>query len=343
MCLSRRWNLVAVRTKAMVMTKILDQIGIVGFTLVLSCLLFSSESNAAWKRAESGTLAWLRSVYFLDEKKGWAVGSGGTFLITTNGGASWKQIGKITNDTLRDVYFFDERRGWLLCERDRFSSGSLPLSYLLKTRDGGSSWEQFDLDSTNNRLLRLVFSRNGSGFAIGEGGAIWELLEDGETWKRREMPTRYLLLSGQFIADSHRVIVGAGGTVLVSKSGGDWALPDTGPKTKERINSVFFLDEKNGWVVGAGGHIFATFDSGRTWNSQASGVSNSLFDVYFSDTQHGIAVGDGGRIIETSDGGSTWVPTVTGVKGVFERLAFSGRTGVAVGHGGLIFRYIQDS
>jgi len=310
--------------------------------LFLLSLTATVESRSEWIRVESGTLAWLRSVYFLNENKGWAVGSAGTFLITADGGITWKQIGKITNDTLRDVYFSDERRGWLLCERDRYSAGAMPVSYFLKTEDAGATWERIDLDGAEDRLVRIFFSKSGTGFGLGEGGAVWELLSDGVTWQRKQLPTRYLILDGQFISDSKRILVGGGGTVLVSDGSGGWVQSDRGPRTKERLNSVFFLNEDTGWIVGSNGCIYATKDRGQNWYEQTSGLKSTLFDVVFSDLQRGFAVGDGGRIIETTDGGHSWQSKVSGVKGVLERIAFAGRTGAAVGHGGLIMRHIPN-
>ena len=122
----------------------------------------------------------------------------------------------------------------------------------------------------------------------------------------------------------------------------EWIASEQGPSTKGRLNSVFFLNRSLGWVVGTNGRIYATTDGGRSWSPRASSVTNTLFDVYFADPQRGFAVGESGRIIETADGGQTWRPQVTGVRGVFERLAFAGRTGIAVGHGGLIMRYLPD-
>jgi photosystem II stability/assembly factor-like uncharacterized protein len=287
-------------------------------------------------------LAWLRSVFFLNERSGWAVGSGGTFLITSDGGETWKQFGKITNDTLRDVHFFDERRGWLLCERDRYTSGKLSLSYMLKTEDGGATWERFDLDGAGDRLVRFAFSSDGFGLAMGEGGAVWQLQEDGISWIRKELPIRYLILDGQFLADSNGVLVGGGGTVLISKGKDEWLPSETGPKTKGRLNSVFFLNESLGWTVGTNGQIHRTDDGGRSWTAQASGLTTTLFDVHFTDSRRGFAVGESGKILETTDGGRTWNPQVIGVRGMLERLAFVGRIGVAVGHGGLIIRYTPD-
>jgi len=41
---------------------------------------------ASWTRQSSGTMAWLHSVYFLNEQRGWAAGSNGALLATTDGG-----------------------------------------------------------------------------------------------------------------------------------------------------------------------------------------------------------------------------------------------------------------
>src|SRR5947208_8523446 len=87
------------------------------------CLLHSafctlpSAFSATWTRQKSGTMAWLHSVYFLDQNRGWVAGSNGTLLKTTDSGATWNKISTYTRDILRDVYFADENRGWLLAER----------------------------------------------------------------------------------------------------------------------------------------------------------------------------------------------------------------------------------
>src|SRR5215203_4320536 len=87
-------------------------------TLVaLLCLASFQIVNAGWNKRESGTLAWLHSVYFIDDRHGWVVGSSGTMLATVDGGTTWTKQKKITQDDIRDVYFSDEQNGWVLCER----------------------------------------------------------------------------------------------------------------------------------------------------------------------------------------------------------------------------------
>ncbi len=83
------------------------------FVLIL-CFVSFQMVKAGWVKQNSGTFAWLHSVYFVNQNKGWVVGSKGTFLTTEDGGQTWKQNKKITEDNIRDVYFSDEKNGWLL-------------------------------------------------------------------------------------------------------------------------------------------------------------------------------------------------------------------------------------
>src|SRR5215210_137243 len=40
---------------------------------VAICLLPTEARAAAWQRQQTGTFAWLHAVYFVDERRGWAV------------------------------------------------------------------------------------------------------------------------------------------------------------------------------------------------------------------------------------------------------------------------------
>src|SRR4030095_12547938 len=92
--------------------------------LAVSCLgLFvcsivhvqAQAQSPGWAKVNAGTMAWLHSVFFLDQNRGWVVGSKGTFLATTDGGKTWRQKASVTTDVLRDIYFVDEQNGWVLC------------------------------------------------------------------------------------------------------------------------------------------------------------------------------------------------------------------------------------
>ncbi|MGI9036487.1 MAG: WD40/YVTN/BNR-like repeat-containing protein, partial [Pyrinomonadaceae bacterium] len=185
------------------------------------CFFFLHTANAAWTKQNSGTLAWLHSIYFADEKEGWIVGSNGTILTTADGGESWKLSKKFTEDNLRDVYFSDSQNGWLLCERNLYGSGENSPSYILKTANGGETWEKITVTGeSRERIARLFFSKNGNGFAVGEAGTLWAMTNDKKIWKKTSLPVRYLMLDGMFADATRGALVGGGGSILFTEDDG---------------------------------------------------------------------------------------------------------------------------
>ncbi|HEX8637584.1 MAG TPA: YCF48-related protein [Pyrinomonadaceae bacterium] len=311
--------------------------------LVCFLLLFCFQTAVAeWRKEKSNTLAWLRDVYFLNEKTGWIAGSGGTFLETRDGGNSWRQNEKFTADAVLQVYFADERAGWLLCERDVYNLGANMPSYVLRTRDGGANWEKLEFaERGRERIVKLLFDRKGAVItAFGEGGAFFTLNQDGKTWKKTASFIKYLLLDGMFSSEASGAVVGAGGTVLFTENGGaSWDKASIFGDKEAKLRSVFFINQKTGWSVGASGVILQTLSGGKTWREQKSGTTKDLNDVFFINTAEGFAVGDEGVILQTTTAGNVWNPVVSPARHRLEKVFFTGKKGFAVGFGGTILRY----
>jgi photosystem II stability/assembly factor-like uncharacterized protein len=313
--------------------------------LLLLFVCFIQSAKADWVKQNSNTLAWLQDVYFLDEQTGWIAGSGGTFLKTADGGRTWTKEKNFTTDLIRQVYFTDERNGWLLCERNLFALGTNSPSFLLKTSDGGFNWERIEFsDSQRKRITKVLFSKNGDGLAIGEGGAFFSMSnEKQDLWKRVPSPVRYLMFDGIFTDESHGIIVGAGGSVLFTEDEGlTWNKASVLGDAKAKLNRVFFVNPKNGWTVGSEGKIYQTFNAGKTWREQKSNVSADLTDVFFNNTAEGWAVGDAGTILYTTTAGNVWTTINSKDKHKLERVFFVGRKGWAVGFGGTILFYDEN-
>ncbi|MBC7899102.1 MAG: hypothetical protein H7070_03530 [Saprospiraceae bacterium] len=301
------------------------------------CLLCFQSVNARWIKQESGTLAWLHSVYFVDQHTGWVVGSGGTFLLTSDGGKIWRQGKKFTTDNIRDVYFTDDKNGWLLCEADIFKSGDGSPSYLLQTSNGGATWQSIQFKEGRDRIARIFFSNDGRGFGVGEGGAIWMMQDHRSNWKRSVLPVRYLMLDGYFADDLHGTLVGGGGTVLFTEDGGiSWSNATLAGDIKTKFSSVFYADPRTGWAAGGTGSIYFTENGGKQWREQISGVTEHLSDVFFINANEGYVAGDNGTILSTTTAGNIWKREKTGVKHKLERIFFAGKRGFAVGFGGTI-------
>jgi photosystem II stability/assembly factor-like uncharacterized protein len=318
--------------------------------LAAFCLLFTvfcvpASAQVTWTRQTSGTLAWLHAVFFTDQNRGWVVGSKGALLATVDGGKTWQIKPKPTEDVLRDVYFSDAHNGWLVCETNVYElkTKDQPRTYLMTTNDGGTTWTRMNIRDADMdaRLVRVVFSPRGRGWVFGEAGTLFTTVDDGQNWKRQQIPTRHLLLGGALLDNDRGWLVGAGGTILQTSDGGDtWHAPNLVEAQGVRFNAASFVDNRLGWAVGGSGKIFRTVNGGRTFQAQLSGVAADLLDVKFVNALDGWAVGTDGTIVHTFDGGLHWTAESSGTTHPLERIYFTDRDhGWAVGFGGSIIAY----
>jgi photosystem II stability/assembly factor-like uncharacterized protein len=71
------------------------------------------------------------------------------------------------------------------------------------------------------------------------------------------------------------------------------------------LNVIFFVDDKNGWVIGDRGLLRATHDGGGKWFTQDAKVSANLSDILFRNKEEGWLIA-GAHILRSQDGGDTW-------------------------------------
>lgn len=72
-------------------------------------------------------------------------------------------------------------------------------------------------------------------------------------------------------------------------------------------SAVRFVNENTGWVVGSGGNIFKTTNSGLNWTSQTSGITSNLLSAAFINENTGWAVINDGTVIKTTNAGINWI------------------------------------
>lgn len=314
--------------------------------LTLFLLLVSIQAaRADWVKQKSNTLAWLHDVYFLNEQTGWIVGSGGTFFATKDGGVTWTKNKNLNNDTFRQVYFTDEQNGWLLGERDLFALGKNSPSYLLKTSDGGETWQRVEFgNNQRKRITKIFFNKYEAGAAIGEGGAFYAMSDDRKIWKQQPLPARFLLADGVYTGDWNGVVVGAGGAVFFTEDAGlSWLKASLFGDQTAKLNAVFFVNQKTGWTVGAEGKIYQTINGGKVWREQQSNIVKDLKSVFFINTAEGWAVGGEGTILHSTTAGNVWTTVNSNAKHNLEKIIFVGNKGWAVGFGGTILSYENNA
>jgi photosystem II stability/assembly factor-like uncharacterized protein len=153
------------------------------------------------------------------------------------------------------------------------------------------------------------------------------------------------LLQSVTRAGDRIVAVGQRGHIVISGDGGATWKQSPVPVSSD-LTAVYFVDDKQGWVVGHDGVILHSGDGGEKWEVQLNGrTANDLLvsamerlviaepasqqakkllseaqrykeqgadkpflDVWFADALNGYVVGAYNLIYKTVDGGKTWQP-----------------------------------
>ena len=240
----------------------------------------------------------LNAVFFESSRRGWVAGDNGFMSRTVDGGRTWTRKVLTTDQAVNDIYFRNEDDGFVLAG-----------SRILGTGDGGQTWREVE------RLQPSEF-----------GGATAYLYSV-------RFPTSK---KGWIVGSISRRDTVVGSLILSTTDGGaSWQRRRV--PTRDELIHVDFVNDKRGWIVGAGGTILRTEDGGDTWAEQRSGVRGTLYHVDFRDSDHGWAVGDRGTILRTVNGGSTWMTVATPVRAKLLSVQFTNdHEGWVVGWGGLI-------
>lgn len=273
--------------------------------LIVGCLaVFAtavSEAQTGWtvKRVPSGGRD-LNAVYFNDSKRGWIGGDKGYLARTEDGGVSWSEQRLPTQDSINDVYFVSKEKGFVLAGETIFM-----------TSENGFTWQKAhtfspaDFGGATPELYSLRFDGKKRGWVVGS------------------------VSRGDNVVDSILAITRDGGAT--------WQVLQA-PSRQELIH-IDFVDDQNGWIVGAGGAILRTTDAGETWKRQDSGTTSTLYHIDFRNKKQGMAVGELGAILTTENGGETWSKVSSTARATLLSVQFvSEDEAWIVGRGGAVLR-----
>ncbi|MES2260295.1 MAG: YCF48-related protein [Pseudomonadota bacterium] len=133
-----------------------------------------------------------------------------------------------------------------------------PRGHILLSKDQGASWKQVPVPVSSD-LVAVRFLSASLGWAVGHDGVVLHSADGGATWQR------------QF--DGRQAIQSLKPWYARQAAAGDGAaaafLPDVDRYVEEGpgkpLLDVLFLDEKEGFVVGAFNLAFHTLDGGKSW------------------------------------------------------------------------------
>lgn len=253
---------------------------------------YVSKSN--WIPLPKPTQSNLSSIFFVDDVNGFACGSEGLVIKTTDGGQSWRKIPQKDSMNFNDIKFINSLNGFIAGENGN----------LLRTIDGGETWFNINLESADT-FFKIFFVNSYTGFVVGTNGKILKTNDGGNSWRQVNSNSQSLIFSMFFPTESIGYAVGWNGTILKTTDiGNTWKQLET--FTENYLRDVHFLDAYRGFIAAGGGLIFETTDGGNSWKKHETKLVSGLSSIKFVDDLIGYAVSNKGEILETNDGGKVW-------------------------------------
>ncbi len=138
----------------------------------------TTDGGRSWKPMKHPNIAGygqLTGISFADAKNGWACGSGGIILHTSDGGDTWKKQESGTKAAIRDVFALSAKECWAAGYKGT----------ILHTLDAGATWKKLPCDP-KTALRRAWFTSPDHGVAVGYDGTILLYTRDGKGMKPAE-------------------------------------------------------------------------------------------------------------------------------------------------------------
>ncbi|MBN1756355.1 hypothetical protein JW877_09105 [bacterium] len=267
--------------------------------------------------------------------KWWISGLDKSILYSGNQGQNWvRKLEPESDIRLEDINFTSATDGWAV--------GSECL--ILKTLDGGESWNEVNVSSCIRDLLEIRFHEAlQNGWIVGKTSKVLFTTNGGSSWSNDDSEVNADLYSTGIIDLDTRWIVGYRtsarvGTILLTKDNGtEWTIQSYG--VNRYLSGLCFTDVNNGWIVGSDGVCVNTTDGGNIWVHQNSRATSYLNSIHMRDNNLGWLVGNDGVIRKTTDGGENWNTVSSGVQVRLHKVYFpTNNIGYAVGDSGTILK-----
>lgn len=190
--------------------------------------------------------------------------------------------------------------------------------------DEGKTWRQA-VGPTSVMLTAVNFVNEKKGFAAGHDGVILATTDGGETWKRSfdgNRANQQVLAAAQKNLDAVKASArGPKAEEQILAADDQLASAEAAVKTgpSRAFLDIDFVDEQNGWAVGAFGQLFATTNGGGDWLYIGDRLQNPeglhLNSVTVAESGELLVGGEMGTVFRSPDRGATWQRLETGYIG----------------------------
>jgi len=275
-------------------------------------IAYSDDSGKKWTQAEVPVSSTLTSLYFTDEKNGWAVGHGGVILHSKNGGTTWeKQFDGNQANELILVQINQKLHSLKQAYEAADESEQEDLLLEIEDAEYALSDAEFDAEmGAANPFLGVWFENETHGYVVGAYGFFFATNNGGKNWEfiagRMDNIDRYHLNAIQKIKGGALLIVGEAGALFSSNDMGETWETLYGPYQGSYFGIQNTKNQNEVLVYGLRGNVYKSTDDGQSWQKIETSVSTSLAGSALSDDGTITLVGFSGTILTSNDDGQSF-------------------------------------
>ncbi|MEI7980272.1 MAG: T9SS type A sorting domain-containing protein [Bacteroidota bacterium] len=253
--------------------------------------------------------------HIVDDQKMIIEYSNGSVYSSNNLGSDWAeiQLGTGCQPQMQVWNFYDPLNGFL-----SYNCGS-STSYVLKTNDGGTTWESVSCNIDPHppicfggdqfgQVTKVCFTDSQHGFSLSNWGTLLTTTNGAQTWQNQCWDIGQTLPPGVAVHFSEIALSGnngfllandawsAGNWIFRTSSGGaswaDWTTFAGGLKGRY-YRKVYFHGNNSIFICGTAGKVIRSFDGGNTFDTITTSPAGDLYNMKFFDSLNGMMVGAG--------------------------------------------------
>ena len=305
------------------------------FVIGVMSLLLKAQTpiNDNWfELGNASYSAELYSISFATANIGFAVGSGGACLKTTNAGNTWTAIDLGITYNLNKIVFINNQLGYMYGNNGNFDGK------FLKTTDGGATWGS--LFASTNKINNMSFLSESIGWLTAYD-EFYKTTNGGINWATTPMTGYYDINEIVFLNQNTGFVVANNIAINLQRTtdgGVNWGLSNN-----NIIIDIDFPSENNGYALRSNnGFIYRTTNQGGSWSNAYGGINTSQEGIKFINNSNGFCWGrdnNSGKVFRTTNYGDDWGVVYNNPNADINGIEPSPSGNIfAVGKGGLILK-----
>ncbi len=254
----------------------------------------TTNGGSQWTGQSIASTSTVYDIEFINENTALLCTGDGKIFKTTDGGSNWIQ--KYSGGfTLLNIQIYNTATAYAV------GGPAIGVGRLLKSNDGGDTWNSITLTSVN-QIKAVHFFTSSYGIIGTVDGLVRKTLNGGTNWNNTYNNSTGTIFKFFYLTNNLGYASVANGTVIKTNAGDTlWTQQIiSGLPSSTSMYSLHFTGSSVGWVVCEGGYIANTQNGGVNWTLQTSGTTEHLYDITFVNSTLGFAVGNSGTVLSTS-------------------------------------------